>query len=238
MPRMAVLVAVQDGSVTRLCGIKRDGEDYCSCFVDWRDPRRCAHLWALTCVLQSQRPKAIKQLLSPQVMSRTSSPIPSAPPSVVFRAPSPLQVTPLSRPVPTCAPSCHPIDPCGLGIVDLLARSRSFVQAFRGMFEIDEIETLTVSVLAQLFSNVEQGLVGDYWNVLAALKGELTSTDSADISRPHPARPRPATRTHRPPAPRRATLRRRIVRLPPRAPTMEHRSLRPLCAMQSPVMGA
>lgn len=168
MPRMSVVVAVR-GAVLRLCGIKRNGDEYCSCAVESRDPRRCAHLWALTFVLQHQRPRTIKQRLgleSPNHHARTMS-RPNSPDSL-WRPPSPQQVSALR-----IARARSSRDPYGLGVVELLARSNSFVEIFRRAFQRVAIETLTVSCLAQILRNVENGLVGDYVNILTAFMSEL-----------------------------------------------------------------
>lgn len=190
MPRMFLVVAVQDG-VLRLCGIKPDREEYCSCSVESRDPRRCAHLWALTYILGAQRPRTIKHRLGLEpdtsgASSRSGSRPTSPDLGRMFRPQSPQQVEPLLRTVQRRS-SHHPsLDHIGVGIVDMLARSPSFVRTFRRAFKNADIESLTVSYLAQLFRNVEHGLAGDHVNVLTALKSKLSSLSSpSDISRPH-----------------------------------------------------
>ncbi|CAK9786791.1 unnamed protein product [Cutaneotrichosporon oleaginosum] len=163
MPEMALTMTVDDER-TFLAGFKPDGDEYCSCIPDRKDPRRCPHFWATIAAVQAQRSRS---KLPP---SRPGSPDvfrPSSP-----HVPSPLsQLRPLAhfRPLSQLHARVKP-DTLGLGVIELLARSQSFVPAFRAAFKAAYIETLTASLLAQLFRAVDRGFWVDYANVFTALK--------------------------------------------------------------------
>jgi hypothetical protein len=169
MPEMAATVAVQDGKRTFLAGVKPNGEEYCSCIPDRRDPRRCPHLWAMIAAVQAQRAR-------PKLpTSRPGTPDvfrPSSPQLGLGRPLSQLQPLARLRPLSQFIPR-HKPDTMGLGVIELLARSGSFVSAFRAAFEKAFIETLTASLLQQLFHVHDRGFWVDYANVLTALRGKL-----------------------------------------------------------------
>ncbi|BEI90851.1 uncharacterized protein CcaverHIS019_0309210 [Cutaneotrichosporon cavernicola] len=161
MPEMAATVAVQDEDGTWLAGFKPNGDEYCSCIPNRRDPRRCPHLWAMITAVQAQRSL-------PKVTPRPSTPDVFRPSSPLFHIPRPLALTLVG---PQILHRSKP-DTLGLGVVELLARAGSFVHAFRAAFDKVFIETLTPSLLAQLFRSISRGFWVDYANVFTALKAD------------------------------------------------------------------
>ncbi|GMK59229.1 hypothetical protein CspeluHIS016_0702440 [Cutaneotrichosporon spelunceum] len=178
MPEMAAVVAVQDEDTAWMAGIKPNGDEYCSCIPNRRDPRRCPHLWAMIAAVQAQRPR-------PKATSRSSTPDMFRPSSPQLGLPRPLnQLSPLTLLRPQLFPRPKP-DTFGLGVIELLARADSFVRTFHAAFEKSFIETLTASLLAQLFHVVSRGFWIDYNNVLTALKVDRlldkTLTEPTDL---------------------------------------------------------